>query len=268
MKASAPTVRVAVGQHNAQPGQWDRNVAACVALAQRAASMGATLILLPEMNLCGYEVQTDWQSHVVPASHPALARVQRAAVDHKIAIAAGYIERWERGVSINHTVYKSDGTRAFQRKSGGPGGPEHGCVGDMTRTVIPLGDIRLGIIICADGSHEPLWNQLREQGANLIAWCSAGSDYWAQDIEQVDAQAWDRTTLLGAHARRNMQAKAIEMGLPLLASNLVGRTPHVAWPGNSGVIDAEGSILAWIPEEALVTRMKPGVVVADVTVKS
>lgn len=258
-------MRVAVGQHDAQPGDFDGNARKTIDLASTAASMGASFILLPEMNISGYEVEMDWRPLAIPADHPALGRIAQAAADLNIAIAAGFIETWEKGYSINHTVFRTDGSRPFQRKSGGPGATEEGCVSDLTRTAIELGDVRLGIIICADGGHPTLWDQLSDHKVDLIAWPTAGSDWWCQTVADADPTAWDRTALNASHARRNCQARAVAMGTPLMVCNLAGRTPHVAWAGNSGIIDADGAILAWLPDEAIAERMKPAVAVADVS---
>ncbi len=266
MKNHRQRVRVAVAQHAAQPGEADRNAELAIELAASAAGMGATFVLLPEMNITGYEVALDWRALAIGADHPALARVAQAAVAHRIAIAAGFIERWERGFSICHTVFRADGTQAFQRKAGGPGATADGCVGDPTRTQVSVGRLRIGFIICADGGDETLWQQAVAGGANLIAWPSAGYDQWTRLAGGADEQVVATVAANGAAARRNAQARAQALQLPLLLSNPIGPTSHAAWPGNSGIIDGKGAVRAWLPEEAVVERMQPGVVVADVEV--
>ena len=75
-------------------------------------------------------------------------------------LAVGMTEIHGAQYHINHVVARADGSLAFQRKGCGP----KGFVVDPTRTVIAVGPVRVGIIICADSAQPNLYDLLLKAG--------------------------------------------------------------------------------------------------------
>ncbi len=259
------SVHVATGQHVGQPGAWERNTQTAIELASAAARMSAELILLPEMTISGFEVEAALSDLALPHDHAVLDQLCEASADLKIAIAAGWVESRDASLAVIHGVFHPDRTISRQCKNSGTGLETDGFHTQSTRVVITVGPMRLGLIICADSCSDNLWKQLRGR-VNIIGFPSAGSGQWIQSRDLPNDALLEEVAHQGAAARRRAQEIALSEGVPLILSNPVGKTPHTAWPGNSGIIDRDGHILAWLPEEAVVERMKPGLVTAQVVI--
>jgi len=99
--------------------------------------------------------------------------------------------------------------------------------GDGT-TVMQVGDLRIGCIICADGSREEAWDTFKAERPDLIFWQNNRGNL-ARD-EQVPR-------------------RAREIGVPLVASNRVGFSYHHFQAGGSIAVAADGSTVAKANEE-------------------
>ena len=99
--------------------------------------------------------------------------------------------------------------------------------GDGT-TVMQVGELRIGCIICADGSREEAWDTFKAERPDLIFWQNNRGNL-ARD-EQVPR-------------------RAREIGAPLVASNRVGFSHHHFQAGGSIVVAADGSTVAKANEE-------------------
>jgi len=261
----ARQVRVAVGQLAPAPGQPVKNAKIAAELAAAAAEMGATFILLPEMVITGYDHgRFDARPTAVPLDHPAVGILRKAAKRHKIAICAGLVEKVSEGRYINQVVALPNGKLAFQRKGCAPSQP--GWLVDTERTIIKVGPLRVGIIICADSGYPVLFRKVMRQGANLICHPSAGAGWWTSEKKRPNKTKLTEDAVLNFHCLRRAQAKARELTVAYLVSNPVGRSSTIWWPGNSGIIDRDGNIRAWLPGEVYIERMRPAFVVADVTI--
>ena len=91
-----------------------------------------------------------------------------------------------------------------------------------------IGDLRIGCIICADGSREEAWDTFKEDRPDLIFWQNNRGNL-AKD-EQVPR-------------------RAKEIGAPIVASNRVGFSYHHFQAGGSIVVADDGTTVAKANED-------------------
>ena len=257
-------VCVAVGQFTPLMSQPEKNADLAAELAAGASEMGAKFILFPEMCITGADKESlDLRPTAIPPDHPAVRRLQDAAREHGIAICAGFIEKAARGCYNTQAVALPDGTLASQHKAVAP--KVKGWLVERRRTIINVGALRVGLIICADSAQRGLYEEVMRRGANIICHPSAGYEWETSGKDEVDEAKLREVADHWAACLRRAQKRACELGVAYLVSNPVGRGHGVLWPGNGGIIDRDGSVRAWLPGEACAERMRPAFVVADVT---
>ena len=254
---------VAVGQFAPVPGQPEENARVAVGLAQRAAALGAGFLLLPEVIITGHDVQGgDLAPTAIPLDHPAVDTLRSAAGDTGVAVCFGMLERTDEGLYVTQPVAVPDGSLPYQRKGCEPNHPDW--LVDEERTIIEVGPLRIGIIICADSGKPELFAKVAAGGANLICHPSAGYAWWASEKDDVGDEKLDEFAAQAHRSIRAAQQHAREMGVAYLVSNPVGLSDTVWWCGNSGIVGRDGVVRAWLPGEVFVERMAPGVVAAQV----
>jgi predicted amidohydrolase len=121
-------------------------------------------------------------------------------------------------------------------------------------------------MICADSKHDHLWQRVEDLNPDLVCHPSAGYDWWFHEGEEPDPDK-----LKSEHAKmfgsiQSAQERAIDLDCAYVVSNPIGATGTVWWPGNSGIIDRDGAVVAWLPGEVVIERMRPGYVVGHITV--
>ena len=97
---------------------------------------------------------------------------------------------------------------------------------------MPLGDadLRIGCIICADGSREEAWDTFKENRPDLVFWQNNRGNL-AKD-EQVSR-------------------RARELGAPMVANNRVGFSYHHFQAGGSIVVADDGTTVAKANEDGV-----------------
>jgi NAD+ synthetase len=228
-------MKIALAQMNATVGDLEGNAARLFDLAWQARKAGASLMLTPELILCGYppedlalrpdfyaenaRVLGDLASRLPPdlclvVGHPLMegeARYNAASVLQDGLITATY-----RKVSLpNHGVF--DELRTFQ-------------AGD-TACVCEWKGIRFGITICADIWAPEAPAMAKEAGAQMLLVLNA-SPFHTEKISERHQVARDRVR---------------ECGLPLLYANLVGGQDELVFDGASFALDRHGDVVAQAP---------------------
>jgi len=92
--------------------------------------------------------------------------------------------------------------------------------GDGTK-VFQVGELRIGTLICADGSQERAWEPFRRDKPDLIV--------WANNCHNV---------------RESVPEPAKERGVPIVATNRVGLSHHFWQAGGSRMVASDGSVVA------------------------
>ena len=234
-------MKIALAQLDLEIGDFDANLRRMEAAARRAQEEGCSLVLFPELAVCGYPPKDLLRRRDFVEQAAGAAQAMAASVGSITAIYGGlipgpagqrpwngaYVARNGRVVAVARKMLLPaydlfDEPRYFQ-----PGGEP---------TWVELEGLRVGVTICED-----LWNGephsaaypmdplqgLREAGIGLLVNISA-SPY---DLGKVER----RLEWLGGVARR--------MGVPLAYCNAVGGHDSAVFDGTSMVISPTGRLL-------------------------
>lgn len=228
-------MKIALAQMNATVGDLEGNAAHLVDLALQAQKAGASLMLTPELALCGYppedlalrpdfydenaRVLADLASRLpsgfcLVVGHPLMeegARYNAASVIHDGRIVATYRKRR----LPNYAVF--DEVRTFR-----PG--TDACVFEWQGT-------RFGINICEDIWDDEAPALARNAGAQMLLVLNA-SPFHLEKVSQRHQVAQDRVK---------------EHGLPIFYANLVGGQDELVFDGASFALDGQGQVAAQAP---------------------
>jgi predicted amidohydrolase len=233
------SIRVAAIQMNAS-AEKARNVDDAVQLIERAAGLGATLVVLPETwTYMGDSSATRDNAEPIPG--PTTQRLAEVARRHRIWLHAGSIFEVAPGeprVFNTTAVLDPDGNLAAHYRKihlfdvaigAHVRSQESATVAPGNDTVVvDLGGVRLGLTICYDLRFPELYRQLALAGAEIIAVPSAFHAHTGQD-----------------HWEILLRARAIENQVYVVAPNAWGHHPG-GWKsyGRSMVVDPWGVVLA------------------------
>jgi NAD+ synthetase len=228
-------MKIALAQLNATVGDLAGNANLITDAARQAVAQGASLLLTPELALCGYPPEDlalrpdfyDENARVladlarrlpagltVVVGHPLMEGRQRrnaASVLRDGAVLATY----RKQLLPNHSVF--DELRTFD-----PG--DAPCVFECD-------GVRFGLTICEDIWDAEPAQQAREAGAECLLAINA-SPFHA-----------DKQPLRYAVARE----RCLETGLPLVYVNLVGGQDELVFDGASFALTAQGELAAQAP---------------------
>jgi len=166
-------MRLALFQGPADSGTVATNLALLDAQAAAAAARGATLLLLPEMFLTGYNLGRD-RIHALaePADGPSAQAASGIARKHGVTLLYGYPERDGERVYNSARLILPDGTLAANYRKAHLFGPDERATftaGDAIATVVSVGDLRVGVLICYDVEFPESVRLLALAGADLVA---------------------------------------------------------------------------------------------------
>ena len=245
-------LRIGLVQHAMGPDR-DANRDASLAGIAEAASRGATLVVLPELQateyFCKYQDPSLFDL-AEPLDGPTRRALADAASEHGVVVVGGVFERRAPGLAHNTAiVLDADGSLAgFYRKMHIPDDPGYNekyyfTPGDTGFEPIDTSVGRLGVLVC--------WDQWYPEAARLMALAGAELLIYPTAIGYDPAEA-DEESARQLEAWRVIQrSHAVANGLFVASCNRVGREPdrsggaHEAefW-GHSFVCGPQGEILA------------------------
>ena len=229
------TLGIALAQLNLLVGDVQGNAARMVAAAQAArSSLGADLVLFPELALSGYPPE-DLLFHrgFRRQIEAGLARVRIEAGE--AAVMVGFPEYTRAGIYNSAALIAAGEMAAIHRKFELPNYK----VFDEKRyfrpgaqpTVMDVKGFRVGLLVCEDIWEREAAQLARAAGAQLLAVINA-SPYEIHKQRERESIARDRVR---------------DVGLPLAYVNLVGGQDELVFDGNSFVMDAEGKVVLRAP---------------------
>ncbi len=229
------TLGIALAQVNLLVGDVQGNAARVIAAARSArSSLGADLVLFPELALSGYPPE-DLLFHrgFRRQIEAGLARVRSEA--GAAAVMLGFPEYTPAGIYNSAALIAAGELAAIHRKAELPNYK----VFDEKRyfrpgaqpTVVDLKGFRVGLLVCEDIWEREAAQLARASGAQLLAVINA-SPY------EIHKQR-EREEIARARVR--------DVGLPLAYVNLVGGQDELVFDGNSFVMDAAGTVVLRAP---------------------
>lgn len=226
---------VAVGQAPSDCGNIEANLASAAGLATEAARAGAELLVLPELFLCGYDVEgiaRDPARHAVEPDGPELARLGSVCAEQRIGLVIGTCLRTQAGLLNAATVLSQTG------KILGSYAKSH--LWDAERRVFLSGTelvalevrgMRLGIGICYDAGFPEPCRAHTLAGADALVFSSA----FAEGDERRRYEMY--------HPMR-----ALENTVYVIVANASGHQGSATFFGRSGIFDPRGIPVAVVEE--------------------
>ncbi len=224
------TLRVAACQIDPQLGEVDRNIERIERAVADAAGAGVALAVLPECAVTGYGFASLDEAMPVArrASAVAVDRLADLATRHRMTVLCGSLEAEGDAVyNVAHLV-TPDGRRFHYRKTHLPflGVDRFTTPGGDAPSVIDIGGIRVGVLICYDLRFPEAARICGLDGADLIALPTN----WPVGVE--------------FHPGLFAPARAAENHCYVLAADRVGTERGTTFLGRSLLVDYDGMRLA------------------------
>jgi NAD+ synthase (glutamine-hydrolysing) len=222
-------VKIGLAQINTRVGAIDANTRKVLDYAERARSLGCEVVLYPELTLCGYPPE-DLLLHRGLRSRVEAAFAQVRDEVRGIAAYVGYPEYDGDAIYNSAAMVRDGAVLANHRKVALP----NYAVFDEKRyfqpgqgaTVVDLGTLKLGLIICED-----VW---------VPGPCRAPAQAGAEAILVINGSPFNRTQ---QSVREQVLAmRAQENSLPLVYVNMVGGQDELVFDGGSVAVDAQGEV--------------------------
>ena len=239
-------MKIALGQINPTVGDFSGNAAKIIDFSRRAQSLGANLILFPELSVCGYPPRDLVErSSFVEQNRKTVEQI--AAETKGMAVICGVVTpaHAETGKSVmNSAVWLKDGKIAAQQSKMLL--PTYDVFDEVrnfapaaSQSLFSFGDDQVALTICEDAWNDKrFWNKrlytfdpvesLIHSGGNILLNISA-SPFWIGKREV-------RRDMLSAIARNNK--------VPVAMVNQVGGNDSLVFDGSSVVFDPAGNIIA------------------------
>ena len=239
-------MKIALGQINPTVGDFAGNAAKIIDFSTRAKSLGAGLILFPELSVCGYPPR-DLVERASFVQHNRDAAEHTATETHGIAVICGLVTpaQAETGKSVmNSAALLMDGRIKFVQSKMLL--PTYDVFDEMrnfaparSQVLFPFCGKQMALTICEDAWNDKhFWPRrlytvdpveaLVHAGGNFVLNISA-SPFWANKREL-------RHDMLATIARNDH--------VPVAFVNQVGGNDGLVFDGSSLVFDREGNVIA------------------------
>lgn len=227
-------MKIAIAQFNATVGDITGNADKIIALATAAQVNGASLMITPELGLCGYPPEDLLlREDFIIANQKALNHIARTIPDMTLVVGHPH---YQNGQLFNAASILQDGkVSATYHKQILPNysvfDEERYFESDDHPLVFVLEGIKFGIMICADGWEPAPAQQAKSAGAEFLLSLNA-SPYHMDKLETRYEVLIDRVK---------------ETGLPIIYANLVGGQDELVFDGASFVLNSNGEVTHQLP---------------------
>lgn len=227
-------MKIAIAQFNATVGDISGNADKIIALASAAQAHGASLMITPELGLCGYPPEDLlFREDFIIANQKALNFIARAIPDMTVIVGHPH---YQNGQLFNAASILQDGkVSATYHKQILPNysvfDEERYFESDNHPLVFALQGIKFGVLICADGWEPAPAQQAKSAGAEFLLSLNA-SPYHMDKLETRYEVLIDRVK---------------ETGLPIIYANLVGGQDELVFDGASFVLNSSGEVTQQLP---------------------
>ena len=235
-------VKVAAAQFEPRPGDVRWNISRVLELASQAGVRGADLVVLPELVTTGYYMFERFRELAEPLDGPTVTILHELARRYDFHVVLGLAERGDDGnVHDSAVLVGPSGLAGVYRKvhlwdtEKDVFTPGREVV--VTDTGNALG--HLGLLVCYDLEFPQTAEEVGAAGASVLAAPAAFSNL----------TLWKAT----------LEARARDMGVPIVAANRLGHELDTDFCGHSTVMTADGTVVADAGTE-------PGLAMAEVSV--
>ncbi|MBM3821874.1 MAG: acyltransferase [Verrucomicrobia bacterium] len=275
-------------QMESAPGDKESNFRVMEELVKDAAGEGVELVVFPECCVSGYWFIRNLKPEALdalsePIPGPSTERLRRLAVQFRMTLGAGWVERGESGQYHNSYVVALPDGRWFRHRK--IHAFEHPLIrGGSELTVFDLpGGFRAGVLICYDCNLIENVRMTALRGAEvLLAPHQTGAVRSRNPhlMGMIDRQLWDqrrenpeaierefRSDKGRGWLMRWLPSRAHDNGLFLIFSNGVGVDDDEIRTGNAMILDPYGRVLSetWKASDERVTADLDGSLLDEAT---
>ncbi len=233
--SGGPIHRMALAQFNPLVGDLAGNAGQILAQARMAVSAGVSLLLTPELALCGYPPEDLALREDFYAENARCLMGLAVDLPPDITVVVGYPESMGGRHYNSAAVLRGGAIVANYRKQRLP----NYAVFDEMRTfeagdvatVFDWAGLSCGLLICEDGWASGPAAKARAAGAEVLLVLNASPFHLSKQDERY------------AVAR----ARVVETGLPLVYLNMVGGQDELVMDGASFALDTQGMVTAQGP---------------------
>lgn len=227
-------MKIALAQINCMVGDITGNVEKIIEHAMRAKAQGASLLVTPELSLCGYPpedllLRADFLEACRQGLHALAAKLSGITVIvghphlvHDACFNAASVLRdgkvlatYHKHVLPNYAVF--DEKRYFS--SG------------RDALVFEHAGVRLGVLICADVWEAEPALKAKAAGAELLIALNASPFHMEKQSTRIE----------------KLRERVAETGLPVIYTNMVGGQDELVFDGASFVLNADGDLTQELP---------------------
>ncbi|OYY60550.1 MAG: NAD+ synthase [Hydrogenophilales bacterium 28-61-11] len=228
-------MKLAIAQLNLVVGDIAGNTAQLLTAAHTAQAAGASLLLTPEMSICGYPAEDlVLRADFCAACEAALNRIV-AEAPPELALIVGYPERSDGSLYNAVALVRGGKVEAVYRKHYLPNhsvfDEQRVFDSDNRSCVFACDGIRFGLNICGDIWEPGPARWAKEAGAEWLLVPNASPFHLNKQRERYAVA-------------RSRQA---ESAIPIVYANLVGGQDELVFDGASFVMDAEGEVVVQLP---------------------
>jgi NAD+ synthase (glutamine-hydrolysing) len=227
-------MKIAVAQMNCLVGDVAGNVDKIIANSMRAKAQGATLMLTPELSLCGYPPEDLLlRADFLAACDEALEKLSVALTD--ITVIVGHPHKVGEDCFNAASVLQDGKILATYHKHALP----NYSVFDEKRYFTAGGEplvfehcgVKLGVLICADvWEHNPA-SLAKAAGAEVLLALNASPFHMEKQSTRIEV----------------LRERVFETKLAIIYTNMVGGQDELVFDGGSFVLNNEGDLTQQLP---------------------
>jgi NAD+ synthase (glutamine-hydrolysing) len=227
-------MKIAIAQMNCMVGDLAGNTRQIIQYAAQAKQQGASLLLTPELSLCGYPPEDLLlRDDFLRACAEALHHLAQTLSD--ITVIVGHPHQSEGHCYNAASVLQAGKVIATYHKHALP----NYAVFDEKRyfaagenpLVFEHAGVKLGVLICADVWESPPAILARNAGAEVLLALNASPFHMEKQSTRI----------------RQLQQRVEETGLPIIYANMVGGQDELVFDGASIVMNAQAVITQELP---------------------
>ncbi len=227
-------MKVAIAQINCVVGDVAGNVAKIIASANEAKALGATLLVTPELSLCGYPPEDLLlRADFLQACDLALNKLSAALVG--ITVIVGHPHQVDEACFNAASVLQDGKILATYHKHALP----NYSVFDEKRyftegeeaLVFEHQGVKVGVLICADVWEPEPALMAKVAGAELLIALNASPFHMEKQSTRLEV----------------LRKRVFETQLPIIYTNMLGGQDELVFDGASFVLDASGTITHQLP---------------------
>lgn len=227
-------MHIAIAQMNCMVGDIATNVANITNAINQAKTLGASLVVTPELSLCGYPPEDLLlRQDFIKACAKALDRISKTVKDITVIVghphqvgddcynAASVLENgkilatYHKQVLPNYSVF--DEKRYFK-------------AGDVPLVFLHQG-VNIGLLVCADVWEPMPAMRAKAAGAECLIAINASPFHLEKQSTRLDV----------------VRQRVHETGLSIMYVNMVGGQDELVFDGGSFVLDAAGAVTQQLP---------------------